>query len=73
YQAVLTLVPPHRMYGNLTLGMLEPIYCGSYHPGTNLCTFVPARSWVSFSYTMPRRLLDRAAFVPELLRSLIEG
>ncbi|MEX1181133.1 MAG: hypothetical protein WEB63_10050 [Cucumibacter sp.] len=73
YQAVLTLVPPHRMYGNLTLGMLEPIYCGSYHPGTNLCTFVPARHWVSFSYTMPRHLLDRAAFVPELLRSLIEG
>jgi hypothetical protein len=70
YNAVLTLVPPHRMYGNVTSGMMEPVYCGSYHPGTNLCTFVPSRRHVSFSYAMPRHLLDRASDVPRLLASL---
>ncbi len=70
YDAVLTLVPPHRMYGNVTSGMMEPVYCGSYHPGTNLCTFVPSRQHVSFSYAMPRHLLDRAKDIPGLLASL---
>src|SRR6185437_12820121 len=26
---VLTLVPPHRTYGPLTTGVVEPIYCGA--------------------------------------------
>ncbi len=30
---VLTLVPPHRTYGPLTEGVIEPIYCGAWHPG----------------------------------------
>jgi hypothetical protein len=72
YSIVLTLVPPHRMYGNLTDGMVEPIYCGSYHPGTSICTFVPARKYVTFSYTGPRDQLERAGEVPELLASLLD-
>jgi hypothetical protein len=58
------------MYGNVTSGMMEPVYCGSYHPGTNLCTFVASRRHVSFSYAMPRHLLERASDVPRLLASL---
>jgi len=73
YDAVLTLVPPHRLYGNLTLGMLEPIFCGSYHPGTSLCTYVPARKYVSFAYTMPKPRLDRIGSVPDLLKSILDG
>ncbi len=30
---VLTLVPPHRTFGPVTQWMIEPIYCGAYHPG----------------------------------------
>jgi hypothetical protein len=73
YDAVLTLVPPHRLYGNLTLGMLEPIFCGSYHPGTSLCTYVPARKYVSFAYTMPKPRLNRVGSVPDLLKSILDG
>lgn len=70
YDVVLTLVPPHRMYGNLTAGMMEPIYCGSYHPGSNLCTFVPAREHVTFNFAMRTSHLDHADKVIALLDEL---
>ncbi|RZA23643.1 MAG: hypothetical protein EOP02_14620, partial [Proteobacteria bacterium] len=28
---VLTLVPPHRTYGPMTHGLVEPLYCGAWH------------------------------------------
>jgi hypothetical protein len=39
---VLTLVPPHRTYGPMTHGMMEPLYCGAWHSATNIVTFCPA-------------------------------
>lgn len=72
YNTVLTLVPPHRMYGNLTLGMLEPIYCGSYHPGTSICTFVPARKYVTFCFTGTQEQLKDTEEIPDLLASLLD-
>lgn len=70
YDIVLTLVPPHRMYGNLTAGLMEPVYCGSYHPGTNLCTFVPARKHVTFNFSMPKNHLEPADEIQSLLDAL---
>lgn len=70
YDMVLTLVPPHRMYGNLTAGMMEPVYCGSFHPGSNLCTFVPSRSYVTFNFCMKTGHLPQADKVTALLEAL---
>lgn len=70
YDIVLTLVPPHRMYGNLTEGLMEPVYCGSYHPGSNLCTFVPAREYVTFNFSMRKNHLEPADKIQSLLDEL---
>ena len=67
---VLTLVPPHRVAGNLTLGMTEPIYCGSYHPSTNLCAFVPGRQFVTFNFSLRAKHIQRVEAVKALLEKL---
>lgn len=67
---VLTLIPPHRIYGDLTKGLREPIHAGSWHPGTNLCTFVPATSYTTLNFSMERRHLDHVHKVQELLDGL---
>lgn len=66
---VLTLVPPHRMYGNMTKSLVEPVYVGSFHPSANLCTFVPAREYVTFNFAMEQRFLDRVDDVLTLLET----
>ncbi len=66
---VLTLVPPHRMYGNMTKSLVEPVYVGSFHPSANLCTFVPAREYVTFNFAMEQRFLDRVDDVLKLLET----
>ena len=66
---VLTLVPPHRMYGNMTKSLVEPVYVGSFHPSANLCTFVPAREYVTFNFAMEQRFLDRVDDVLSLLEA----
>jgi len=73
YDIVLTMVPPHRTYGDLTKGMIEPIYCGSYHPGSNLCTFVPARKNVTLNFSMRTKHLPYVDKVAGLLKSLDEA
>jgi hypothetical protein len=67
---VLTLVPPHRMYGNLTRGLMEPVFCGSYHPGSNLCTFVPGREFVTFNFAMRSKHLPQAGQILRLFEEL---
>ena len=52
---VLTLVPPHRTYGPMTHGMVEPIYCGAWHPAANICTFCPGREYITLNFTMEDR------------------
>jgi hypothetical protein len=64
---VLTLVPPHRTYGPLTEGMMEPIYCGAWHFGANLCTFCPAREYVTLNFSMEQRHIDNVDKVMALL------
>jgi hypothetical protein len=67
---VLTMVPPHRTYGDLTNGIVEPIYCGSYHPGSNLCTFVPARKNVTLNFSMRTQHLPQVEKIAALLEQL---
>ena len=55
---VLTLVPPHRTMGPVTDWMIEPIYCGAYHPATNLCTFCPGREYMTLNFAMGGRHID---------------
>ena len=50
--------------------MTEPIYCGSYHPSTNLCAFVPGRKFVTFNFSMRVKHIQRVAAVKELLEKL---
>ncbi len=64
---VLTLVPPHRTYGPMTHGMIEPIYCGAWHPAANICTFCPGREYVTFNFTMEDRHIANVDKVTALL------
>jgi hypothetical protein len=64
---VLTLVPPHRTNGPMTQGMVEPIYCGAWHPAANICTFCPGRDYVTFNFTMEDRHIANVDKVMALL------
>jgi hypothetical protein len=64
---VLTLVPPHRTYGPMTHGMMEPIYCGAWHPAANICTFCPGREYVTLNFTMETRHIANVHKIEELL------
>lgn len=64
---VLTLVPPHRTYGPLTHGLVEPIYCGAWHSESNICTFCPGRDFVTLNFSMEERHLANVDKVLALL------
>ena len=66
---VLTLVPPHRMYGNLTKSLMEPVYVGSFHPSANLCTFVPNREFITLNFAMEDTYLQRVDDILTLLET----
>jgi len=69
----LTLVPPHRTYGPMTHGMIEPIYCGAWHNGVNICTFCPGRDYVTFNFTIEDRfvpMVDRITPMFEKLEAM---
>jgi hypothetical protein len=67
---VLTLVPPHRTYGPLTHGIVEPLYCGAWHTEVNICTFCPGREYVTLNFSMEQRHI---ANVDKILRLLEEA
>ncbi len=67
---VLTLIPPHRIYGNLTQGLREHIHAGSWHPGANLCTFVPAKEYATLNFSMEMRHIAHAGKIQALLDEL---
>ena len=64
---VLTLVPPHRTYGPLTHGMVEPLYCGAWHTEVNICTFCPGRQYVTLNFSMEQRHIDHVDKIVNLL------
>ena len=64
---VLTLVPPHRTYGPMTHGMLEPIYCGAWHSAANIAPSAPAASTSrSTSRWRPRHIANVDKIMPLL-------
>jgi hypothetical protein len=64
---VLTLVPPHRTYGPMTHGMMEPIYCGAWHSAANICTFCPGREYITFNFSMETRHIANVDKIMSLL------
>ncbi|RYE88784.1 MAG: hypothetical protein EOP19_00230 [Hyphomicrobiales bacterium] len=67
---VLTLVPPHRTYGPMTHGMVEPIYCGAWHPAANICTFCPGRDYVTLNFSMEERHIANVHKIEEVLQKI---
>lgn len=67
---VLTLVPPHRTFGPMTHGMVEPIYCGAWHSATNICTFCPGREYVTLNFSMEQRHIANVDKVMSLLQEV---
>lgn len=67
---VLTLVPPHRTYGPMTHGMIEPIYCGAWHPAANICTFCPGREYVTLNFSMETRHIANVDRITALLEKV---
>lgn len=63
----LTLVPPHRTYGPMTNGMVEPIYCGAWHNSMNICTFCPGRDYVTLNFAIEERLIPMVDRIGALL------
>ena len=66
----LTLVPPHHPYGGLTEGIVEPIYCGAWHPAQNICTFCPGREYITLNFSMEQRHIDNVHKIMPLLERL---
>lgn len=64
---VLTLVPPHRSFGPVTEWMMEPIYCGAYHPMQNICTFCPGREYMTLNFTMEARHTEMISRIEPLV------
>jgi hypothetical protein len=69
-QIVLTLVPPHRTYGSMTNGLIEPIYCGAWHDGMNIATFCPGRDYVTLNFAIETRLMHNVDKVMPLLERI---
>ena len=67
---VLTLVPPHRAYGPMAHGVMEPIYCGAWHTATNIVTFCPGREYVTFNFAMEERHIANVDKVTALLEKV---
>jgi hypothetical protein len=67
---VLTLVPPHRTYGPMTHGMMEPIYCGAWHSAANMCTFCPGRLYVTLNFSVEARHLPNVDRIMPLLEEI---
>jgi len=70
YDLDLSLVPPHRLQGALSAGLMEPVYCGTSHPGLQSCVFSPGEKWITFNFNMRAPHLARAKSIPALVDRL---
>jgi hypothetical protein len=69
-EVALTLVPPHRTYGPMTHGMIEPLYVGAWHPGQNICTFCPGRDYITMNFSMEGRHIANVDKIMPLLERI---
>ena len=67
YHISLSLVPPQRLGGELTKDLLEPVYCGTHHPGLNMCVFSPGRTHITFNFCLHRAILPNVDRIADLL------
>lgn len=67
FDLVFGLLPPHRLAGPLSEGLLEPVYAGALLPGVNACVVVPGRTMVSFGFYVEERLVDEVARLDALV------
>lgn len=70
YDVVFSLLTPHQLFGPLTAGMIEPIYCGASIPGVNACIVVPGRDWVSFNFAIEAEKLTQVKSLDAALNEL---
>jgi len=70
YHLTLSLVPPQRLGGELTGQMMEPIFCGTFHPGFNMCVFAPGREHMTFNFSLYRRHLAKVEKIKQFLDQL---
>jgi len=70
YHLNLSLTPPQRLNGDFTKGLSEPVYCGAYNPGLNICVFVPGRTATSFNFAMAKHHINNIDKVEILLDQL---
>lgn len=73
YDMDLSLVPPHRLSGPLAKGLLDPIYCGTYHEGLNVCVFAPGRKEVTLNFAMKRKHMPQVQAIAPLLDTIEAG
>jgi len=67
FDVVLGLIPPHRLTGELTAGLTEPVYAGAALAGANACVIVPSRRLVTFNFYLQETLLRHVARLDALL------
>jgi hypothetical protein len=67
YDFVFGLIPPHRLTGPLSAGLMEPVYAGATQPGINGCVVVPGKQMVTFNFFMEESLLPNVARLDRLL------
>ncbi|HHB82583.1 MAG TPA: hypothetical protein ENK61_03830 [Devosia sp.] len=67
YDMTLSMVPPQRMGGGMTMGLVEPVFTGTYHPGFNMCVFAPGRKFVTFNFGLRAKHLDKVDDIIRLL------
>jgi hypothetical protein len=70
YDFIFGLLPPHRLGGALTAGLLEPVYAGAPVPGANGCVVVPGRVHVTFNFFLEEKLLPQVGRLDVLLERL---
>ncbi len=70
YHLNLSVTPPHRLSGPLARNLVEPVHAGSYHPGLDMCVFVPGRKTVTFNCAVSARLAGSIDDIPALLDAL---
>ena len=58
------------MVSESTHGMIEPIYCGAWHPSANICTFCPGREYVTLNFTMETRHIANVHKIEGLLAKI---
>lgn len=67
YDVVLGLIPSHRLIGDLTAGLTEPVYAGAALAGSNACVIVPSRQFVTFNFYLQEKLLPQVQRLDALL------